>query len=89
MAAGDGLSSMPMPLHGSDDGGIAGESCQTVAAESAPRVRFDNDRRLFNPFLPAGLRDRPTRSAPGSLHSPGLVRLWPDGLIPSLCRFLC
>jgi hypothetical protein len=88
-ASGDDLSSMPTPRNGSDDGGVAGEICQTVAAESAPRVRRDDDRRLRLPFLLAGLCDRPTRSAPRSLLSPVPVRRWPDGLMPSLCRFLC
>jgi hypothetical protein len=88
--AGDARSSMPGPLRSGDDRGVAGEICQTVAAESVPRVRrLDDDRRLFFPVLPAGVGDRPTRSAPRSLLATGRVRRWLDGPIPFLCRFLC
>ncbi len=89
LAADKASSSMPKPLHGSTEGGAAGVICQPGPAESAPRVRLDDDRRLSIPFLAASLRDRPIRSAPRSLRSRGLVQRWPDRLIPSLCRFLC
>jgi hypothetical protein len=89
LAAGEGSSSMPKPLHGSEDGGVAAVICQPVEAESAPCVRRDDDRRLSIPILAAGLFDRPIRSAPRSVRSRGLVQRWPDGLIPTLCRFLC
>ncbi len=89
LAAGDGSSSMPKPLHGSEEGGVAGVICEPVAAVSAPCVRRDDDRGLSIPFLAASLRDRPIRSAPRLVRSRGLVQRWPDGLIPSLCRFLC
>ena len=88
-AAGDGSSSMPKPLDASTEGGVAGAIYQHGAAVSAPRVRLDDDRRLSIPFLAASLRDRPIRSAPRSLRCRGVVQRWPDGLIPSLCRFLC
>ena len=89
LAAGDGSSSMPKPLHGSDEGRAAGVICEPVAAVSAPCVRREDDRRLSISFLATVLRDRPIRSAPRSLRSRGLVQRWPDGLNPSLCRFLC
>jgi hypothetical protein len=89
LAAGDGSSSMPKPPRGSEEGGAAGAICQHGAAVSAPRVRLDDARRLSVPFLAASLRDRPMRSAPRLVRSRGLVQRWPDGLIPSLCRFLC
>ncbi len=89
LAAGDGSSSMPKPLHGDEEGGVAGVICQPATAVSAPRVRLEDDRRLSIPFLAATLCDRPIRSAPPSVRFRGLVQRWPDGLIRSLCRFLC
>ncbi len=89
LAAGDGSSSMPTPLHGSEEGGVAGVICQAEAAVSAPRVRLDDDRRLSIPFLAAGLRDRPIPSTPRSRPSRSVVQRWPDGLLPFLCRFRC
>jgi hypothetical protein len=89
LAAGTGSSSIPMPQHGSKGGGVAEVISQPAADVSTPRVRLDDDRWLSIPFLTATLRDRPIRSAPRSLRSRGLVQRWPDGLIPSLCRFLC
>jgi hypothetical protein len=89
LAAGNGSSSTPKQLHGSKDSDVAGVICQPGAAVSAPSVRLDDDRRLSSPFLAASLRERPIRSAPCSLRSRGLVQRWPEGLIPSLCRFLC
>ena len=90
LAAGDRSSSMPKPLHGSEEGGAAAVICQPVEAKSAPCVRRDDDRRLSIPILAAGLFDRPgSRSASRSVRSRGLVQRWPDGLNPSLCRFLC
>ena len=82
-------SSMPTPLRGGDDDGLPGEWCRTVAAEAALRGRLDVGSRLCLQFLPAGLLERPARSAPRSPHPPGLIRHGPDGLILSLCRFLC
>ena len=89
MVAGGDASSMPTPLRGGDDDGLPGEWCRTVAAEAALRGRLDVGSRLCLPFLPAGLLERPTRSAPRSPHPLGLIRHGPHGLIPSLCRFLC
>ena len=89
VAAAGGKASMPTPLHDSDAGDAASEICQTVVAKSAPRVRLEDDHRLCITFLAGGLRDRPIGSASRSHPSGCLVQRWPDGLIPSLCRFRC
>ena len=81
LAAGDGSSSMPKPLHGSEEGGVAAVICQPVEAKYARASAHDDDRRLSIPILAAGLFDRPIRSVPRSVRSRGLVQRWPDGLI--------
>jgi hypothetical protein len=88
-AAGGDPASIPTPLRDGDDDGVPGEICRAVAAASSLRGRLDGGGRLRIRFLPAGPLERPTRSAPRSLHPPGPGPRGPDGLIPSLCRFLC
>jgi hypothetical protein len=89
MALHDDASSLPPPLHGGDENGVPGAFCRTVAVGGALRVRLDDGTRTRLPFLPAGLLDRPNRSAPRSILAPGPVPLAPGGLIPALGRFRC
>jgi hypothetical protein len=79
----------PLPFPRGDLDGVPGEVCGEASAHDAPRVRLDADGRPCVRFLPGGLLDRPGRSAPLSSLPPGVVLRWPDGLIISLCRFVC
>jgi hypothetical protein len=88
-AADDGAAPMPTPIHGGDHDVVPGESCSNVAAESSLRVRFDTGGRLCIHVIPISLLERPNRSDFRSPCPIGVVRWGSDGLIRSLCRFLC
>lgn len=81
----------PLPTPGGDRDEIPGEVCGEASDRDTTRVQLDADGRPCIRSLPVGLLDRPGRSA--LLSSPPLppevVMRWPDGLIISLCRFIC
>lgn len=87
--AAGGCAPLPIPVPRGDHDGIPGEVCAEASDRDAPHVRLDADGRPCLRFLPAVPLDRPGRSAPLSSFPRGVVMRWPDGLIASLCRFLC
>jgi hypothetical protein len=88
-AADGGSAPLPTPVPRGDHDGIPGEVCAEASDRDAPRVRVGAGDRPGAPFLPVGPLDRPSRSAPRPSIPPGVVTRGSDGLIPSLCRFLC
>jgi hypothetical protein len=85
--AADGCTPLPIPR--GDQDGIPGEVCGEASDRDATRVRLDADGRPCVRFLPVGLLDQLSRSAPLSSLLTSVVLRWPDGLNAPFCRFLC
>jgi hypothetical protein len=85
--SGSAPSSIPIPRDWDD--GLPGVLGSTLVASAALRTHLDTGGRPALHFLPAGLLNQLIRSVPRSLRPAGIVVRGPDGLIVSICRFLC
>jgi hypothetical protein len=87
--AGGGPAPSHTPIPRGDHGDVPGEIGSLARAGAALRIRLETGVRPCVDFLPVSLLDRLPRPALGSCDPPGTAMRGSDGLIPSLCRFLC